>query len=177
MFADKVCWRTFCEAWWCRPEFFIAWSSITEGATVRLAMRRRLFRHTWVPAFSSEAVALDPICFLVCPVQTSIFQALRILPIRSMHRLATQVCGLVPRLQQTRVARGSQVRSHHTPLGASREACWDESCRLERSCDPPDVKFNLMTNTEGCQLAYLNQQFKVPSASAFKCKRTRHASR
>ena len=40
------------------------------------------------------------------------------------------------------------------------------------TCDPSDVKFILMTKREGCQLAYLYQQFKVPSASAFKCKRT-----
>ena len=32
-----------------------------------------------------------------------------------------------------------------------------------------------MTKTERCQLANLHQQFKVPSASAFKCKCTRHA--
>ena len=41
--------------------------------------------------------------------------------------------------------------------------------------NPSDVEFNLVTETEGCQLTYLYQQFEIPSASAFKGKGTRHA--
>ena len=42
-------------------------------------------------------------------------------------------------------------------------------------CNPSDVEFNLVTETEGCQLTYLYQQFEIPSVSAFKGKGTRHA--
>ena len=41
--------------------------------------------------------------------------------------------------------------------------------------NPSDVEFILVTETEGCQLTYLYQQFEIPSASAFKGKGTRHA--
>ena len=43
------------------------------------------------------------------------------------------------------------------------------------TCNSSHVEFNLVTETEASHLSYLYQQFKIPSASAFKGKGTRHA--